>query len=149
SSRRTVSTSGSSGIADRPFVQRSTDDGALEAKGLVEVEVSVTRDSAARHQAPTERVSHGRHGLRVDAFHGAVATDVGVDEVLDSTLEHGGCELDGVNRRLLGPTPDGNPPSARIDGDGHLVWSETVDHRLHRVGALHGEGSDHDAVDDL
>src|SRR5690606_23944885 len=77
SSRLTVSTSGSSGIADLPFVQRPTHYGALQAETLVQIEIGVCRNASSCHQDATERIAHGTHGFGVDAPHGAVTIDVG------------------------------------------------------------------------
>src|SRR5690554_3429195 len=77
SSRLTVSTSGSSGIADLPFVEGAPDDGALQSEALVEVQVGVGGHAAAGVERAAEGLADGGHGDGVDAAERAVARGVG------------------------------------------------------------------------
>src|SRR5690606_18824472 len=88
SSRRTVSTSGSSGIRDPPLVQRAADDGALQPEALVEVKICVRRHAATGNEATCEGVTQARDRFFIDAEHGAVAPDIRVDDLRNALFGH-------------------------------------------------------------
>src|SRR5690606_6890103 len=141
SSRLTVSTSGSSGIGDLPFVQRPTDYGALQAEALVQIEIGVSRYAATCHQSAVERIARGRHGFRIDPTHGAVTVDIGVDEVGHTTLLHGPCQRQGVHGRVFRPAPHGNVPAPCVDRHSHPVGTEALHHGCDQVGTAHGQSA--------
>src|SRR5690625_3310854 len=84
SSRRTVSTSGSSGILHPPLVEGSAHDSALQANLFVQLQVRVAADPAAGHQPVREHVAQAAYRIGVHALHGAVTRHVRIYEVARS-----------------------------------------------------------------
>src|SRR5690606_13060427 len=97
----------------------------------------------------SEGVTHRGHRRGIDAAHGAVAADVGVDEVGDAALVHGPGQLGRVDGGVLQPAPDRDLHAARVDGARHAVRSIAFDHRCHDVGAPDSQGTDDDPVHDV
>src|SRR5690606_33098490 len=149
SSRLTVSTSGSSGIGDLPFVQRPADDRPLQPESLVEVEVGVAADAAAGQQVAGEGGAHLRDGGLVDALHGAVTQDVGVDEVGDPPTMHLGGQVGRLQLGGLDPASHRDLAGARVDRHADPLRPVTFDELADELRLGHRDGAEHHAVDDL
>src|SRR5690554_3336256 len=149
SSRRTVSTSGSSGIGDLPFVEGASHDRALQAEAGVDVEVGVGADPAARVEGPAERVPDGGHRRGVDAPQRAVAGGVGEDHPPDAHRLHPAGEVGGVDVGGGLPAAHDDPAAGGVDRHDDALGTEALQGALDDLGLGHGHGAEHDGVREL
>src|SRR5690625_3213447 len=115
SSRLTVSTSGSSGIRDRPFVQGAPDDGAVQAEPFVQIEVAVAGHAATGDELAPERFPHARHRALVHAEERAVTRNVCIDERAQALLAEFPRQFERVHAARLLPAADGHEAVAGIE----------------------------------
>ena len=113
-----------SGTVDPAVVERAADDGAHDAVFLGGPELAqiVERAHAARSDHRRgEMLGERDRGVDIDAAHGAVAVDVGVDDGRDAGVLEAQREVERAHRALLGPAVDRHHALARIDADGDLA----------------------------